>query len=92
MHLQVGIRDPHLGFQGILGISGVVFQTATLLQVGLQLLPAPPEEKELKRTRSFTLLLPQVVSRTSAAHNENPKSTKVDFTHSCSLFLHNRSA
>lgn len=49
MHLQVGVRGPHLGFHGIMGISCVVFQTATLLQVGLELLSAPPEEKENKR-------------------------------------------
>lgn len=45
MHLQVGVRGPHLGIQGI---SSVVFQTATLLQVGLELLSAPPKEKEKK--------------------------------------------
>lgn len=41
MHLQVGVRSPHLGIQGILRVSSVVFQTATLLQVGLELLSAP---------------------------------------------------
>lgn len=46
MHLQVGVRGPHLGIQGI---SSVVFQTATLLQVGLELLSAPPEEKGKKK-------------------------------------------
>lgn len=45
MHLQVVVRGSHLGIQGIMGIRSVVFQTATLLQVGLQLLSAPPEEK-----------------------------------------------
>jgi len=48
MHLQVCVRDSHLGLQGIVGISGIVFQTATLFQVSLELLSAPPEEKERK--------------------------------------------
>lgn len=43
MHLQVGVRGPHLGIQGI---GSVVLQTAALLQVGLELLSAPPKEKE----------------------------------------------
>lgn len=43
MHLQVGVWDPHLGFQKIDGIGCVAFQTATFLQVGLELLPAPPK-------------------------------------------------
>lgn len=41
MHLQVGVETSRLGVQGVMGISGVVFQTATLLQVGLELLSAP---------------------------------------------------
>lgn len=45
MHLQVVVRGSHLGIQGTVGIRSVVFQTATLLQMGLQLLSAPPEEK-----------------------------------------------
>lgn len=48
VHLQVGVRRPHLVIQGIMGISSVVFQTTTLLQVGLELLSAPPKEKEIK--------------------------------------------
>lgn len=55
MHLQVGVRGPHLGIQGVVGISSVVFQTATLLQVGLELLPAPPEEKEKKMMHKWNL-------------------------------------
>lgn len=51
MHLQVDVRRPHLGIQGIMRISGVVFQTATLLQVGLELLFAPPEGKEREREK-----------------------------------------
>lgn len=46
MHLQVGVEISRLGIQGVMGISGVVFQTATLLQMGLELLSAPPTEKE----------------------------------------------
>lgn len=46
MHLQVGVGSPHLRFQGIVGISSVVFQTATLLQMGLELLSAPPKQEE----------------------------------------------
>lgn len=42
MHPQVGVEVPRLGVQGVLGISSVVLQTATLLQVGLELLSAPP--------------------------------------------------
>lgn len=49
MHLQVGVRGPQFGVQGIMGIRSVVFQTATLLQVGLELLSAPPEEKGKKK-------------------------------------------
>lgn len=51
MHLQVDVRLPHLGIQGIMRISSVVFQTATLLQVGLELLFAPPEGKEREREK-----------------------------------------
>lgn len=51
MHLQVDVRRPHLGIQGIMRISSVVFQTATLLQVGLELLFAPPEGKEREREK-----------------------------------------
>ena len=52
VHLQVGVRGPRLGVQcimGVMGVSGVVLQTATLLQVSLELLSAPPEEKEKER-------------------------------------------
>lgn len=45
VHLQVGARDPRLGIQGILGVGRIVLQTATLFQMGLELLPAPPEQK-----------------------------------------------
>lgn len=49
MHLQVGVRAPHLGIQGVMGVRSVVFQTATLLQVGLELLSASPKEKGKKK-------------------------------------------
>lgn len=49
MHLQVGVGDPHLGIQGVVRISSVVFQNATLLQMRLQLLSASPEEKKRKK-------------------------------------------
>lgn len=51
MHLQVDVRHPHLGVQGIVGISGVVLQAAALLQVGLEFLPAPPTGREKKKKK-----------------------------------------
>lgn len=43
MHLQVDVGRPRLGVRwGVVGIGGVVLQAATLLQVGLELLTAPP--------------------------------------------------
>lgn len=46
VHLQVVVGGPHLGLQGVLGVCRVVFQTATLLQMSLELLSAPPAWKE----------------------------------------------
>lgn len=46
MHLQIGVHGPHLGIQGVVGISRVVFQSAALLQVGLELLSAPPVDEK----------------------------------------------
>lgn len=52
MHLQVDVRRPHLGIQvWVVGISGVVLQAATLLQVGLELLSAPPTGRDKKKRR-----------------------------------------
>lgn len=43
MHLQADVGGPRLGVRwGVAGIGGVVLQGATLLQVGLELLTAPP--------------------------------------------------
>lgn len=50
MHLQVDVRRPHLGVQvWVVGISGVVLQAAALLQVGLELLSAPPTGRDKKK-------------------------------------------
>lgn len=48
MHPQVDVRRPRLGVLGILGVGRVVFQSATLLQVGLELLSASPGDRETK--------------------------------------------
>lgn len=43
MHLQVDVGGPRLGVRwGVVGIGGIVLQAAALLQVGLELLTAPP--------------------------------------------------
>lgn len=51
MHLQVDVRRPRLGVQGVVGIGGVVLQAAALLQVGLELLSAPPTGRDLKKNK-----------------------------------------
>lgn len=53
MHLQVDVGGPRLGVRwGVVGIGGIVLQAATLLQVGLELLTAPPAgQGEKKRTK-----------------------------------------
>lgn len=57
VHLQVDVRRPHLGVQvWVVGISGVVLQAAALLQVGLELLSAPPtgrDKKKKNRERTY---------------------------------------
>lgn len=43
MHLQVDVGRPRLGVRwGVVAVGGVVLQAAALLQVGLELLTAPP--------------------------------------------------
>lgn len=56
VHLQVDVGGPRLGVRwGVVGIGGIVLQAATLLQVGLELLTAPPagqgEKKRIKKKK-----------------------------------------
>lgn len=43
MHGHVDVGRPHLGLQSIVGVNSVVFQAATLLQMGLEFCSASPE-------------------------------------------------
>lgn len=61
MHLQVDVGGPRLGVRwGVVGIGGIVLQAATLLQVGLELLTAPPagqgEKKRIKKKKKGSVV------------------------------------
>lgn len=52
MHLQVDVGGPRLGVRwGVVGIGGIVLQAAALLQVGLELLTAPPAGQGEKKRK-----------------------------------------
>lgn len=54
MHGHVDVRRPHLGLQSIVGINSVVFQAATLLQMGLELRSASPENGKKRKIKEMT--------------------------------------